>query len=67
MHGFREAVCSGGCVSRKEGTIGLLNGVSAARRVSHLTSRRRQISLRSHGRARRPLLLSESRVPGFRR
>jgi len=40
MHGFREAACNGSGVSRKEGTIGLLNGVSAARRVSHLTSRK---------------------------
>ena len=39
MHRVYEAA-SGGCVSRKEGTIGLLNGVSAARRVSHLTSRK---------------------------
>jgi len=67
MHGFREAVCSGGCVSRKEGTIGLLNGVSAARRVSHLTSRRRQISLRIHGRARRPESLFESQVLRYHR
>jgi len=40
MHGFREAACNGGCVSRKEGTIGLLNGVSAACLASHVAKTR---------------------------
>ena len=63
MRGFCEAACSGGsaCLEHES------KAVLAARRASRDRVAKTQISLHIHGRARRPLLLSDSRVPGFRR
>ena len=73
MHGFREAACNGGCACHAVASAKA--GRSQKRiawrvkdaRADRIPRRENQISLHIRGRVRRPLLLSESQVPGFRR